>query len=139
MDTDIEDAETQAGMLEDPLAAERASLSKESVSDLTNSTTSISTMCATAVFRPAVKTLQRIALYETKSRFYLVGSNNTQTSFRVLKIDRQDPKNLHISQMAEALTREKSPYCICSMLCSAPAHSIYNNETFSRKNQHHPP
>ena len=54
-------------------------------------------MCPTAVFRPAVKTLQRIALYETKSRFYLVGSNNTQTSFRVLKIDRQDPKNLHIS------------------------------------------
>ena len=96
MDTDIEDAETQAGMLEDPLAGERASLSKESVSDMTNSTTSISTMCATAVFRPAVKTLQRIALYETKSRFYLVGSNNTQTSFRVLKIDRQDPKNLHI-------------------------------------------
>ena len=97
MDTDIEDAEIQAGMLDDPLAAERASLSKESVSDLTNSTTSISTICATAVFRPAVKTLQRIALYETKSRFYLVGSNNTQTSFRVLKIDRQDPKNLHIS------------------------------------------
>ena len=98
MDTDIEDAETQAGMLDDPLAGERASLSKESVvSDLTNSTTSISTMCATAVFRPAVKTLQRIALYETKSRFYLVGSNNTQTSFRVLKIDRQDPKNLQIS------------------------------------------
>ena len=97
MDTEIEDAETQAGMLEDPLAAERASLSNKSVSDLTTSTTSISTMCPTAVFRPAVKTLQRIALYETKSRFYLVGSNNTQTSFRVLKIDRQDPKNLHIS------------------------------------------
>jgi len=49
------------------------------------------------VFKPAVKTIQRIALYETKSRFYVVGSNNTQSSFRVLKIDRQDPKNLHIS------------------------------------------
>jgi len=48
-------------------------------------------------FRPAVKTIQRIALYETKSRFYVVGSNNTQSSFRVLKIDRLDPKNLNIS------------------------------------------
>ena len=50
-----------------------------------------------AFFRPAVKTIQRIALYETKSRFYVVGSNNTQSSFRVLKIDRLDPKNLNIS------------------------------------------
>jgi len=49
-----------------------------------------------AFFRPAVKTIQRIALYETKSRFYVVGSNNTQSSFRVLKIDRLDPKNLNI-------------------------------------------
>lgn len=27
-------------------------------------------------------------------RFYLIGSNNTQTRFRVLKIDRTDPKEL---------------------------------------------
>ena len=40
-------------------------------------------------YNPAVKTIQRIALYETKSRFYVVGSNNTQSRFRVLKIDRQ--------------------------------------------------
>ena len=48
-------------------------------------------------YRPAVKTIQRIALYETKSRFYVVGSNNTQSRFRVLKIDRTDPRRLHIS------------------------------------------
>ena len=48
-------------------------------------------------YSPAVKTLQRIALYETKSRFYVVGSNNTQNRFRVLKIDRTDPRGLHIS------------------------------------------
>lgn len=46
---------------------------------------------------PAVKTIQRIALYETKSRFYVVGSNNAQSKFRVLKIDRTDPKRLNIS------------------------------------------
>lgn len=27
-------------------------------------------------------------------RFYLIGSNNTQTRFRVLKIDRTDPREL---------------------------------------------
>lgn len=37
-----------------------------------------------------------MVLYETKSRFYLVGSNNTQTKFRVLKIDRTEPKQLVI-------------------------------------------
>ena len=29
-----------------------------------------------------VKATQRMALYQTKSKFYLVGSNNTQTYFR---------------------------------------------------------
>ncbi|KAI1286771.1 Polyphosphoinositide phosphatase [Halotydeus destructor] len=38
--------------------------------------------------------VQRVALYETKARFYLIGSNNTQTKFRVLKIDRTEPKDL---------------------------------------------
>ena len=49
------------------------------------------------LYHPAVKTIQRIALYETKSRFYVVGSNNVQSKFRVLKIDRMDPKRLNIS------------------------------------------
>ena len=30
-------------------------------------------------------------------RFYVVGSNNTETRFRVLKIDRTEPKELHIT------------------------------------------
>ena len=34
--------------------------------------------------------VQRIALYVTESRYYLVGSNNTQTAFKILKIDRTD-------------------------------------------------
>lgn len=46
---------------------------------------------------PIVSSVQKMALYETKSRFYLVGSNNTQTKFRVLKIDRTEPKELVIN------------------------------------------
>ncbi|XP_047986430.1 polyphosphoinositide phosphatase [Leguminivora glycinivorella] len=46
------------------------------------------------MFHPIISSIQRIALYETKARFYLIGSNNTQTRFRVLKIDRTDSKEL---------------------------------------------
>lgn len=38
-----------------------------------------------------------MALYETKARLYLIGSNNTQTKFRVLKIDRTEPHALNIT------------------------------------------
>ncbi|XP_022104463.1 polyphosphoinositide phosphatase-like isoform X2 [Acanthaster planci] len=41
--------------------------------------------------------LQKIVLYETKARFYVIGSNNTEDIFRVLKIDRTEPCDLHIS------------------------------------------
>ncbi|XP_038059031.1 polyphosphoinositide phosphatase-like isoform X2 [Patiria miniata] len=41
--------------------------------------------------------LQKIVLYETKARFYVIGSNNTEDIFRVLKIDRTEPLELHIS------------------------------------------
>jgi len=51
---------------------------------------------AAVAYTQAVKSIQRIALYETKSRFYVVGSNNTQSTFRILKIDRTD-QNLNIS------------------------------------------
>lgn len=34
--------------------------------------------------------VQRIALYVTQSQYYLVGSNNTQTAFKVLKVDRTE-------------------------------------------------
>ncbi|KAF7286543.1 hypothetical protein GWI33_004946 [Rhynchophorus ferrugineus] len=48
------------------------------------------------IFCPIISSIQKMALYETKSKYYLVGSNNTQTRFRVLKIDRTDPKDLEI-------------------------------------------
>ncbi|XP_061609998.1 polyphosphoinositide phosphatase isoform X4 [Phyllopteryx taeniolatus] len=40
--------------------------------------------------------LQRMVLYETRARYFLVGSNQAQTKHRVLKIDRTEPKDLVI-------------------------------------------
>ncbi|XP_046388999.1 polyphosphoinositide phosphatase isoform X3 [Ischnura elegans] len=48
------------------------------------------------ITHPLISCIQKIAVYETKARFYLMGSNNTQTRFRILKIDRTDPKELVI-------------------------------------------
>ncbi|XP_064595494.1 polyphosphoinositide phosphatase-like isoform X2 [Liolophura sinensis] len=45
---------------------------------------------------PLISSTQKIVLYETKARFYLVGSNNNETKFRVLKIDRTEPRELAI-------------------------------------------
>ena len=48
-------------------------------------------------FMPFIRTVQRIVLYMTKSRMYIVGSNNMENKFRVLKIDRTEPRELRIS------------------------------------------
>ena len=39
---------------------------------------------------------QKIKLYETRTRFYLVGSNSSQTRFRILKIDRTEPTEINV-------------------------------------------
>ncbi|KAK4886863.1 hypothetical protein RN001_003134 [Aquatica leii] len=56
---------------------------------------------------PILIAIQKIALYETKARYYLVGSNNTQTRFRVLKIDRMEPKELVITDDKVEYTQEE--------------------------------
>ncbi|XP_074601767.1 polyphosphoinositide phosphatase FIG4 [Brevipalpus obovatus] len=38
--------------------------------------------------------VQRIVIVETPARYFIVGSNNAETCFRVLKIDRTEPRNL---------------------------------------------
>ncbi|EEC07734.1 SAC domain-containing protein, putative, partial [Ixodes scapularis] len=48
----------------------------------------------TVPLHPVISIVQRMALYETRCRYYLVGSNNTQTTFRVLKIDRMELNEL---------------------------------------------
>ncbi|KAM6992258.1 polyphosphoinositide phosphatase [Tautogolabrus adspersus] len=40
--------------------------------------------------------VQRMVLYETRARYFLVGTNQSQTKHRVLKIDRTEPKDLVI-------------------------------------------
>ncbi|KAM6954534.1 polyphosphoinositide phosphatase [Aplochiton taeniatus] len=40
--------------------------------------------------------IQKLVLYETRARYFLVGSNHAQTKHRVLKIDRTEPKDLVI-------------------------------------------
>ncbi|KAI4463439.1 polyphosphoinositide phosphatase [Holotrichia oblita] len=49
---------------------------------------------SSVVFHPIISSIQKIALYETRQNFYLVGSNNTLTRYRVLKIDRTEPREL---------------------------------------------
>ncbi|CAL1586476.1 unnamed protein product [Knipowitschia caucasica] len=43
-----------------------------------------------------IRGIQRMVLYETRARYFLVGSNQAQTRHRVLKIDRTEPKDLVI-------------------------------------------
>lgn len=38
-----------------------------------------------------------LILYETAARFYLIGTNSSQQRFKVLKIDRSEPRELNIS------------------------------------------
>lgn len=51
----------------------------------------------TVDFHPFIRSVQKIVVYETKSRFFVVGSNPTQTLFRVLKIDRTQAQTLSIT------------------------------------------
>ncbi|KAL3324252.1 hypothetical protein AABB24_038437 [Solanum stoloniferum] len=42
--------------------------------------------------------LEKFRLYETRARFYLIGSDRNKQFFRVLKIDRMEPSDLNISE-----------------------------------------
>ncbi|KAM3759471.1 hypothetical protein ACB098_01G122700 [Castanea mollissima] len=42
--------------------------------------------------------LEKFKLYETRQRFYLIGSDRNKRVFRVLKIDRSEPSDLNISE-----------------------------------------
>ncbi|GAB2217534.1 hypothetical protein Drorol1_Dr00000731 [Drosera rotundifolia] len=47
---------------------------------------------------PSSFLLEKFNLYETRARFYLVGSDRSKRFFRVLKIDRSEPSDLNISE-----------------------------------------
>ncbi|KAK3028098.1 hypothetical protein RJ639_039792 [Escallonia herrerae] len=42
--------------------------------------------------------LEKFKLYETRARFYLIGSDRNKRFFRLLKIDRMEPSDLNISE-----------------------------------------
>ncbi|KAG2576168.1 hypothetical protein PVAP13_6NG011000 [Panicum virgatum] len=43
-------------------------------------------------------TLEKFRLYETRARFYVIGSSREKRWFRVLKIDRSEPSELNVSE-----------------------------------------
>ncbi|KAJ8769901.1 hypothetical protein K2173_008983 [Erythroxylum novogranatense] len=47
---------------------------------------------------PNSYSVEKFRLYETRQRFYLVGSDRNKKFFRVLKIDRSEPSDLNISE-----------------------------------------
>ncbi|KAF6139392.1 hypothetical protein GIB67_026234 [Kingdonia uniflora] len=47
---------------------------------------------------PNSSSLEKFKLYETRARFYLIGSDRHKRFFRVLKIDRSEPSDLNISE-----------------------------------------
>ncbi|THU57266.1 hypothetical protein C4D60_Mb03t01700 [Musa balbisiana] len=53
---------------------------------------------ATTVAPAASGYLQKFRLYETRSKFYMVGSNKSRTLWKVLKIDRLEPSELSIRE-----------------------------------------
>ncbi|XP_004348141.1 sac domain-containing inositol phosphatase 3 [Capsaspora owczarzaki ATCC 30864] len=50
------------------------------------------------VLRPTFSPLDKIIIYETKQKFIIVGSNQSETRFRVLKVDRSDPYDMDIME-----------------------------------------
>ncbi|KAK7835514.1 phosphoinositide phosphatase sac1 [Quercus suber] len=55
--------------------------------------------------------LEKFKLYETRQRFYLIGSDRNKRVFRVLKIDRSEPSDLNISEDPVLYSPKKSKTC----------------------------
>ncbi|XP_051511526.1 polyphosphoinositide phosphatase [Myxocyprinus asiaticus] len=56
--------------------------------------------------------VQKLVLYETRARYFLVGSNNAQTKHRVLKIDRTEPRDLVIIDDKHVYSQQE----VCELL-----------------------
>ncbi|XP_015888970.1 phosphoinositide phosphatase SAC3 isoform X2 [Ziziphus jujuba] len=51
--------------------------------------------------------MQKFRLYETRSKFYMIGRDKSRTCWRVLKIDRQDPSELNIREDSTTYTESE--------------------------------
>ncbi|RZC62676.1 hypothetical protein C5167_024438 [Papaver somniferum] len=56
---------------------------------------------------PHSYSLEKFKLYETRARFYLIGSDRSKKFFRVLKIDRSEPSDLSISEDPVVYTQQE--------------------------------
>ncbi|KDP33975.1 hypothetical protein JCGZ_07546 [Jatropha curcas] len=57
--------------------------------------------------RPDKVYMQKFRLYETQSKFYMIGRDKSRTYWRVLKIDRQDPSELNIREDSTTYTESQ--------------------------------
>ncbi|KAM4903600.1 FIG4 phosphatase, partial [Sylvia borin] len=60
-----------------------------------------------AAAAPLISSVQKLVLYETRARYFLVGSNPAETKYRVLKIDRTEPKDLVIIDDKHVYTQQE--------------------------------
>ncbi|BBG96008.1 Phosphoinositide phosphatase family protein [Prunus dulcis] len=60
---------------------------------------------------PSSYSLEKFKLYETRQRFYLIGSDRNKRFFRVLKIDRSEPDDLNISEDPSSTRHRRSRAC----------------------------
>nr|XP_023419433.1 polyphosphoinositide phosphatase [Cavia porcellus] len=56
---------------------------------------------------PIISSVQKLVLYETRARYFLVGSNHAETKYRVLKIDRTEPKDLVVIDDRHVYTQQE--------------------------------
>ncbi|XP_077669057.1 polyphosphoinositide phosphatase isoform X4 [Eretmochelys imbricata] len=56
---------------------------------------------------PIIRCVQKLVLYETRARYFLVGSNHAETKYRVLKIDRTEPTDLVIIDDKHVYTQQE--------------------------------
>ncbi|KAF2304218.1 hypothetical protein GH714_028610 [Hevea brasiliensis] len=57
--------------------------------------------------RPEEVYMQKFRLYETQSKFYMIGRDKSRTYWRVLKIDRLDPSELNIREDSTTYTESE--------------------------------
>lgn len=56
---------------------------------------------------PIISSVQKLVLYETRARYFLVGSNHAESKYRVLKIDRTEPKDLVVIDDKHVYTQQE--------------------------------
>ncbi|XP_045150542.1 polyphosphoinositide phosphatase [Echinops telfairi] len=56
---------------------------------------------------PIISSVQKLVLYETRARYFLVGSNHAETKHRVLKIDRTEPRDLVVIDDRHVYTQQE--------------------------------